>query len=190
MTKNHDNNVSNSSDNQTFQEIVKARHDKDWTEPDFEWDIFILCGNPDALVSDGSTIEGDKFGSPDGLYVAPSGRLWIQTDVSTSTINSGRYAGFGNNQMLCADPATKEIRRFLVGPPQCEVTGVMVTPDEKTMFVGIQHPGETPNLPTSDDSPNLADPKMFSNWPGGPASGRPRSACLVITKDDGGEIGS
>jgi CheY-like chemotaxis protein len=66
-------------------------------------------------VTDGSTIDGDKFGSPDGIYVAPSGRLWIQTDVSTSTINAGDYAGCGNNQMLCADPTTGEIRRFLTG---------------------------------------------------------------------------
>ena len=55
----------------------------------------------------GSTIVGDKFGSPDGIYVAPSGRLWIQTDVSGNTINTGAYAGFGNNQMLCADPTTR-----------------------------------------------------------------------------------
>ena len=39
-------------------------------------------------------------------------------------------------------PQTGEVRRFLVGPKQCEVTGVFVTPDERTMFVGIQHPGE------------------------------------------------
>ena len=47
-----------------------------------------------------SNIVGDKYGSPDGLYVDPSGLLWIQTDVSGSTINTGFYAGFGNNQML------------------------------------------------------------------------------------------
>ena len=107
------------------------------------------AGDPDALVPDGSDIDGDKFGSPDGIYVAPSGRLWIQTDVSTSTINTGAYAGFGHNQMLCADPESGEIRRFLVGPKQCEITGVFVTPDERAMFVGIQHPGET-----ADESPN------------------------------------
>ena len=65
--------------------------------------------------------------------------------MSGSTINAGAYAGFGNNQMLCADPATGETRRFLVGPNVCEITGVFVTPDEKTMFVGIQHPGEAPS---------------------------------------------
>jgi uncharacterized protein len=145
----------------------------------------MLAGDP-AVPAHGSDIEGDKFGSPDGIYVAPSGRLWIQTDVSTSTINTGDYAGFGNNQMLCSNPQTGEVRRFLVGPKQCEVTGVFVTPDERTMFVGIQHPGETP-----DDSPNdPANPKRLSSWPDGEAGGRPRSACIVITKNDGGQIGT
>jgi secreted PhoX family phosphatase len=171
--------------NNVYGHIITWKYDEDWTEPDFEWDIFALCGDP-TVPAHGSTIVGDKFGSPDGIYVAPSGRLWIQTDVSTSTINTGDYAGFGNNQMVCADPSTGETRRFLQGPNQCEITGVTVTPDEKTMFVGIQHPGETP-----DDSPNDPDnPKRFSSWPDGDFGGRPRSACIVITKDDGGEIGS
>ena len=30
----------------------------------------------------------------------------------------------GNNQMLAGDPVTGEIRRFLVGPKECEVTGL------------------------------------------------------------------
>ena len=137
------------------------------------------------MPTDGSTIVGDKYGSPDGIYVAPSGRLWIQTDVSGSTQNKDAYAGFGNNQMLCADPTTRETRRFLVGPTHCEITGVFVTPDEKSMFVGIQHPGERP---TGARDP--ANPKEFSSWPDGAAGGRPRSACIVITKNDGGTIGS
>ncbi len=156
----------------------------DFTEPTFDWDIFALGGDPENPAH-GSTINGDKYGSPDGLYVAPSGRLWIQTDVSGSTINAGAYAGFGNNQMLCANPKTGETRRFLVGPSVCEVTGVFVTPDEKTMFVGIQHPGEAPS-----GSNDPANPTQYSSWPGGDDGERPRSACIVITKDDGGEIGS
>jgi secreted PhoX family phosphatase len=173
-----------------YGHIITWRYRHDWAEPTFRWDVFALAGDP-SVPAHGSTIDGDKFGSPDGIYVAPSGRLWIQTDVSTSTIDRGDYAGFGNNQMLCADPYTGEIRRFLVGPRQCEVTGVMVTPDERTMFVGIQHPGEPPDLPSSGDTRNdPADPKKYSSWPDGDAGGRPRSACLVITKDDGGVIGS
>jgi secreted PhoX family phosphatase len=172
----------------TYGHIITWSYRKDWTEDTFSWDIFALAGDPQNPAH-GSTIVGDKYGSPDGIYVAPSGRLWIQTDVSGSAINpenrAGAYNGFGNNQMLCADPRTRETRRFLVGPNVCEITGVFVTPDERTMFVGIQHPGEAPS---GANSP--ANPKRFSSWPDGPTGGRPRSSLVVITKDDGGPIGS
>ena len=54
--------------------------------------------------------------------------------------NSGDFKGMGNNQMLIADTNTGNIKRFMVGPKECEVTGL--TFDYKTVFVGIQHPGE------------------------------------------------
>ena len=167
-----------------YGHIVRWGYDVDFTGPTFWWDIFALAGDR-ADPASGSTVNGDTYGSPDGLYIAPSGRMWIQTDVSTSTINAGAYAGFGNNQMLCADPTTRRTRRFLVGPKQCEITGCFATPDETTLFVGIQHPGEIPS-----GNANTGNPEQYSTWPGGPGSGRPRSALLVITKDDGGQIGS
>ena len=110
----------NSRTNNVYGHIITWTYDHDFDEPDFSWDVFALAGDP-AVPAHGSTIIGDKFGSPDGLFVAPSGRLWIQTDVSTGSLNTGDYAGFGNNQMLCADPTTGEIRRFLTGPKQCEI---------------------------------------------------------------------
>lgn len=167
-----------------YGHIVRWRYDTDFTDSVFKWDVFALAGDP-ANPAHGSTIVGDKYGSPDGLYVAPSGRVWIQTDMSSKTINSGPYAGFGNNQMLCTDPQTKETRRFLTGPVGCEVAGVRVTPDERTLFVGIQHPGEA-----ATGANDAADPKRYSSWPDGPSGGRPRSSLLVITKDNGGKIGS
>jgi len=174
--------AANPRPSNVYGHIVKWSYASDFSDPTFAWEIFALAGDP-ANPAHGSTIVGDKYGSPDGLYFAPSGRMWIQTDVSSSTIGSGAYAGFGNNQMLCADPSTKETRRFLVGPKGCEITGVFATPDEKTLFVGIQHPGEAPS---GNNDP--ANPTAFSSWPDG--GGRPRSALLVVTKDDGGVIGS
>jgi uncharacterized protein len=172
-----------------YGHILTWSYRKDWTEDTFRWDVYALAGNPDAAVSDGSNVNGDIFGSPDGIYVAPSGRLWIQTDVSGSAINpenrGATYAAFGNNQMLCSDPATREVRRFLTGPNVCEITGVFVTPDERTMFVGIQHPGEAPS-----GSNDPANPKRYSAWPDYADGQRPRSATIVIVKDDGGPIGS
>jgi uncharacterized protein len=167
-----------------YGHIVTWSYLNDWTENRIKWDIFALCGDP-ANQAHGSTIVGDKYGSPDGIYVDPAGLIWIQTDVSGSTINTGAYAGFGNNQMLAADPVTRETRRFLTGPNICEVTGVWVTADRRTMFVGIQHPGEAP---TGVNDP--ANPKRYSSWPDGAAGQRPRSATIVVTKDDGGVIGS
>ena len=156
----------------------------DFSDPVFFWEIFALAGDP-AVPAHGSTIMGDKFGSPDGIYVDPDERLWIQTDVSSSTIDAGAYAGFGNNQMLAADPTSKEIRRFLVGPKGCEITGCFSTPDGRALFVGIQHPGEAPS---GDNDP--ANPKQFSSWPDGPSGGRPRSSLVAITKNDGGVVGT
>jgi secreted PhoX family phosphatase len=168
----------------TYGHVIRWTYARDWTDTQFRWDIFALGGDPENAATSSSVV-GDKYGSPDCIYVAQSGRLWILTDVDRKTINAGDYKGFGNNQMLCSDPRTRETRRFLVGPVQCEITGVSVTPDETAMFVGIQHPGESP---TRINDPAL--PKRYSSWPDGPRGGRPRSACIVITKDDGGAIGS
>lgn len=152
----------------------------------FEWDVFLLCGDP-ANTSEGKrgNVKGDLFGSPDGLWFDARGVLWIQTDVSTSALNQGDYAGMGNNQMLAADAATREVRRFLTGPRGCEITGAMTTADGRSLFVNIQHPGETPS-----ERSGPANPKAVSAWPDGPDGGRPRSATVVIRRADGGVIGS
>lgn len=162
-----------------YGQIVRWREaGGDAAATQFEWDIFVLAGNPMVhtdrknLMSGSANITADNtFNSPDGLAFDAEGRLWIQTDGKYS--NKGDYAGQGNNQMLCADPVTQEIRRFFVGPKECEVTGITFTPDYKTMFVNIQHPGED----------------GYSHWPAG-GNSIPRSATVVITKDDGGVIGS
>jgi secreted PhoX family phosphatase len=106
----------------------------------FRWNIFALAG--DRANSDPTkrgNIRGDSYGSPDGLWIDDRGILWIQTDISTGSLNTGDYANIGNNMMLAADPATGETRRFLTGPRGCEVTGVVTTPDGRSMFVSIQH---------------------------------------------------
>jgi secreted PhoX family phosphatase len=99
--------------------------------------------------------------------------------------NRGPYSKLGNNQMLAADVTTGEIRRFLTGPAGCEITGVAVAPDGRSLFVNIQHPGE----PASERS-DPASPRAISNWPDFRPDGRPRAATLVIRREDGGLIGT
>ncbi|TWI56743.1 hypothetical protein IQ22_01195 [Pseudomonas duriflava] len=158
--------------NNIYGQILRWE-EKDPSATAFEWDLFLMAGNPAVHPEDpydgSENINADNmFNSPDGLGFDESGRLWIETDGEDS--NEGDYAGMGNNQMLCADPNTGEVRRFLVGPTGCEVTGLAFAPDYRTMFVGIQHPtGQFP-----DYLPN----------------GRPRSTVLAITRRDGGVIGA
>lgn len=182
LTNNNKRTVTNKANPRAtnlYGQIVRWREaGNDAAATHFEWDIFALAGNPakytdrSDLNSGSANITTDNmFNSPDGLGFDKAGRLWIQTDGQYS--NSGEYAGQGNNQMLCADPVSKEIRRFFVGPKEAEVTGISFTPDSTTMFINIQHPGEQGN----------------SSWPEG-GNAIPRSATIIITKDDGGIIGT
>lgn len=155
----------------------------DPTATRFSWDIFLLSGpDKDSQLAGKPLTQDQIHNSPDGLWFDQQGRLWIQTDMAESAMNKGDYTGFGNNQMLCADPRTHELKRFLVGPLGQEITGVVTTPDGRTMFVNVQHPG------ASTSASDFAAGKLTGTWPN--LGLYPRSATLVITKDDGGVIGS
>lgn len=158
-----------------YGQIVRWRPaDGDHTATGFEWDLYVLAGNPsvhnDANAGSDNINEGNMFNSPDGLNFDDKGVLWIQTDGNYT--NQDNFAGQGNNQMLAGDPATGEIRRFLVGPNECEVTGMTFSGDRKTMFVGIQHPGAKGN----------------SHFPDG-GNSVPRSCIIAVKREDGAVIG-
>lgn len=167
----------------------------------FTWDLFIQNGDTATAkaplatndfkgnINDNPNGSAD-YGAPDGIWFDDFGRLWVQTDQQGDA--TGDWVNIGANCMVCVDPNTGVTRRFLTSPRNCEVTGVVMTPDGKTMFVGIQHPGE---------ESTAANPEQFSAWPANQWSvasdgvtpllrGRPRSGVVVITKNDGGLIGS
>jgi hypothetical protein len=161
----------------------------DPTATRFSWDVFLLAGDPAHKDPNhrGNVKGGVVFAQPDGLYIDRRGVLWIQTDSSAQNMASGDWANIGNNQMLAADPATGEVRRFLTGPVGCEITGTQFTPDMRTMFINIQHPGEAPLPHPGRNDPKK--PKAISSWPDGEKGGRPRSATLAIRRKDGGVVG-
>jgi secreted PhoX family phosphatase len=196
-----------------YGHIVRWREDGDRTDAmGFDWDIFVFGSRSEGLPADSAdaNLSGldamNDFASPDGLWFDRRGVLWVQTDDTGDYTYGSASLGneaLSNNQMLAVIPARMrdiqntaepvitaenqaELRRFFVGPKQCEVTGVDITPDGRTMFVNIQHPGERGNF---------AEPG--SNWPHPngdamavpPAGIRPRSATVVVTREDGGVIG-
>ena len=183
----------------------------------FKWDVY-LFGAEFGLDANHINISGltddNDFSSPDGLWFSQAnpGLMWIQTD-------DGAYTDVTNCMMLAAipgahgdggavnvtslavpsnggldqtvttyagkDATTATLKRFLVGPKGCEITGVAETPDGKALFINIQHPGE------NTSAANIATAADYeSNWPGVNDVDRPRSATIVITRNDGGLIGS
>ncbi len=156
----------------------------------FDWDVFLLAGDPkhsDELKR--GNAKGElAFAQPDGLYCDRRGVLWIQTDSSAQNMATADWENIGNNQMLAADPQTGEVRRFLTGPVGCEITATQLTPDMRTMFVNIQHPGEAPLPHPGRNDPKK--PKAISSWPDGEKGGRPRSATIAIRREDGGIVGT
>lgn len=182
----------------------------------FSWDVYVFGAESSAApgtVNLSSLTDDQDFSSPDGLVFSPAtGIMWIQTD-------DGAYTDVTNCMMLAALPGTvgdgakktlsytkadtttltvdtyvgkapgaDKLKRFLVGAKACEITGLCETPDGKAMFINIQHPGETTAMA------DIADPtKYTSQWPSNAGYGagkRPRSATIVITKSDGGKIGT
>lgn len=172
--------------NNTMGQIIRWKEDGDFDGLTMRWDHLVLAGDPaNARAEAKGNVKGDVFGCPDGLVLDKRGVLWIQTDVGSSAMNKGEFERIGNNQMLACDRRSGEVRRFLTGPVGCEITGATLTPDLRTMFINVQHPGETPS-----DRSDPAEPRRFSNWPDYRPTGRPRSATVVIRKRDGGVIGS
>lgn len=182
--------------------IIRFRETGDTTTAEsFTWDIYLF--GAEASMAENINLSGlndnNDLSSPDGMWFDPRGVLWIQTD-------DGAYTDTTNCMMLAALPGQvgdggqvktssnidtfagaqvndENLRRFLTGPKECEITGVTMTPDYKAIFINVQHPGEDSE---SYDAPT-------SHWPAtqtdsGNKTARPRSATVVITRKDGGVI--
>ena len=162
-------------------EIVPPRvNDKpDHAATDCDWGFFIVGGDPSkpeqrARYANAPSANG-WVAAPDNVAFDPKGRIWISTD--------GQEDAAGFNDSLYAAPTSGEkrgaTRCFFTAPDGAEVCGPEFTPDGKTLFLAIQHPGEGSTF----DKPSTRWPDFRPDLP-------PRGSVLAITKDDGGEIGS
>jgi secreted PhoX family phosphatase len=197
--------------------ILRMKEDADSSAAlSFTWDVYLFAAEASAeagKINLSSLTNDQDMSSPDGLAFSPvTGICWIQTDdgAYTDVTNCMMLAGLpgkvGDGAKLELSytktdgsvlvvptyvgkkPSADTLKRFLVGPVGSEITGIAETPDGKAMFINIQHPGET------TAQANIADPSKYtSQWPSNAGYGagkRPRSATIVITKNDGGRIGS
>ncbi|EAR56269.1 hypothetical protein SKA34_02749 [Photobacterium sp. SKA34] len=181
-------NPANPRLNNKFGHIIRWDESENPTE--FNWDIFVFGSpsNGDEETNRSGLTDLNQFASPDGLAFDQRGIMWIQTDNGADEVTEytndqmlavvpSQLVNEDDNQTVIASSNQAELKRFFVGPNGCEVTGFTISPDYKSLFVNIQHPG---NWPYSDNATEAA--------PSG-IEVRPRSSTVVIRREDGGEIG-
>lgn len=151
----------------------------DHTSDVFKWNIFLMAGNPaekadGARYGDGVTQDG-WLSCPDNVAFDNKGRVWIATDgAPKSGIADGLWVADAEG------PARAQTRHFFAAPLGAEVCGPCFTPDDSTLFVAIQHPGDTKGS-------SFASPS--TRWPDFEAHMPPRPSVVAITKKTGGPIG-
>jgi secreted PhoX family phosphatase len=144
--------------------FVEAKGDP--TATSFSWEIF-KTGGPEA-----------GFAAPDNLEFDRAGNLWITSDFPATGEEAEPYAPFANNGLFMVPTSGEHAGiafQFASGPVACELTGPWLTPDETTLFLSVQHPGEdsTPEAPSS-------------RWPDG--KGAPRPSVVAIRRRRGAAI--
>lgn len=156
-------------------EIWRIEEEGDGTGARFTWMRWKAGGpnDPDRA--------GDVFAAPDNLSFDEAGNLWVVTDISSVRLNAdARHTTFQNNGMFfipAQGPDAGRALQFASGPCEAELTGPSWTPDRQTLFLAVQHPGETHGMRTAA----LAAPRG-SNWPGGRVNEPPRPGVVSIRR--------
>jgi uncharacterized protein len=171
-----------------FGHIIEITPDRgDHATTTFRWEILVRCGDP-SVAAVGATFHPNTtkdgwFGMPDNCAVDNQGRLWIATD-GNSPARTGRNDGLWALETEGAARGTS--KHFFRGPNGCEICGPYFTPDDETLFLAIQHPGEADEdakEPASYENPSTRWPDFKPDMP-------PRPSIVVVTKRGGGKIAS
>jgi len=168
----------------------------------FKWATFAMGGE----ATDG----GAGFSNPDNLFLDQANNVWMVTDISTDKHNNpedkNRRGCFGNNSIWVIPTAGENAGNaflFGMGPMECEITGPFLTPDQKTLFLAVQHPGEWYG-PRQNGASETREFKMKtttgeefiqkrlvplgSNWPSQEANQPPRPAVVAVRRTNGEPI--
>ncbi|MFN3729439.1 MAG: PhoX family protein [Fimbriimonadaceae bacterium] len=155
-------------------EMIEENNDHASTR--FKWDLFLVCGDPkdEATYYAGYPKDAvSPISCPDNICFDPKGNLWIATDGQEGSlkVRDGFFA------VPTEGPDRGKLMQFMESVVGSEVCGPEFTPDGKTAFLAIQHPGEGSTFA-----------KPSTHWPDG--SGIPRPSVIAIEAENGDVIGS
>jgi uncharacterized protein len=158
----------------------------DWAAAAWRWEVFCLCGDPAEAPGEGArfhpaTSRDGWFTDPDNLGCDPAGRLWVCTDGPPG-------AGFADAlyAMDTDGPGRGLPRLFYTPPVGSECCSPWFTPDGRTLFVSVQHPGEL--RADGGDAASVAE--METAWPDFAPGVPARPSVVVLSREDGGVVGA
>lgn len=182
--------AANPRANSRFGHIIEMTPpDGDHAAAKFKWSILLKCGDP-SVANVGASFSADTtkngwFGMPDNLAVDNQGRIWIATDGNSGS-KTGRSDGIWGVET--EGPLRGTSKHFFRVPVGAEMCGPFFTPDDETLFVAVQHPGE------ADEDDPKAEPATFekpaTRWPDFKDGVPPRPSIVAITRKGGGKIGA
>ena len=188
--KEADENAPNPRAPNTFGHIVElSPPDGDHGALNFTWDILVLAGDPDDPSSKWGpeTSRNGWFGSPDNCAVDGQGRLWISTDQGSNWPKTGTADGIW--AMETEGSARGSGRMFYRVPVGAEMCGPQFAPDDRTLFVAVQHVAVDGAKAWAPFGKNSSYEDPATRWPDFKADMPPRPSVVAITKDDGGVVG-
>ena len=160
--------------------------DGDHAADTFNWEILVQCGDP-SIAEVGATFSAATskdgwFGMPDNCAIDNQGRLWIATDGNNAKA-TGRADGVWAVETEGEMRGTS--RHFFRVPIGAELCGPCFMPDDRSFAVAIQHPGE---VDAEGRMGTFEAPA--TTWPDFAPGMPPRPSIVMLTRQDGGVIGS
>ena len=147
-----------------------------------KWEMFLIAGPLDSGAKYGPGLSASGWTAcPDNICFDGKGRMWIASDQGTAQPKIGTGDGIWATDTT--GPGRATTRFFYRTPTGAEMCGPCFTPDNKTLFVAVQHVA-------ADDSPDSTFDKPTTRWPDFAEAMPPRPAVVAITKNDGGELGA
>jgi hypothetical protein len=151
--------------------IEWREHHNDAASLAFGWAIFLIAGNPlapETYFAGYDKTQVSPISCPDNVAFDPVGNLWIATDGNVLGSNDGLFATRVRGE------ERGHLKQFLTVPFGAETCGPIITEDHRSVFVAVQHPGETDG--STFDHPS-------STWPDKlPVDGYPRPSVVCVWK--------
>ena len=111
--------------------------------------------NMEVFLECGEMPDGGYFSVPDGMIIDEiNGQkyMFVCEDASLESLKGAQIESYQQGKLylevymipIAADGSAdvEGIKRLAVGPEGCEMTGLALTPDKKTLFLSVQHPSK------------------------------------------------